>query len=167
MKTSGKRRINGLLVGVAVTLIGAAYSGTPAYAEEGGTEVGTLNCNVAGGWGYILGSTKKLHCTFTPSGGGEPELYTGSITKMGADIGYTKSGILVWGVIAPTTNLQPGALAGKYGGVSAEVTAGAGPGANVLVGGGNSVSLQPISIGGQEGLNVAGGIGGVTLEYVK
>lgn len=166
MKTNGQRMINGLL-GTAAILIGAAYLSASAYAEQGGTAVGTLNCHVAGGWGYILGSSKELNCTFSPSGGGEPEHYKGSITKIGADIGYTKGGVLVWSVLAPTTDLKPGALAGKYGGVSAEVTVGAGPGANVLVGGGNSISLQPISISGQEGLNVAGGIGGVTLEYVR
>lgn len=167
MKISGRRGINALLVTVAATVMGAAYPGVSAYAEEGGTAVGTLNCNVAGGWGYILGSSKELNCTFSPSGGGEVERYKGSITKIGADIGYTKGGILVWAVLAPTTDLEPGALAGEYGGVSAEATVGAGVGANVLIGGGNSVSLQPISVSGQEGLNVAGGIGGVTLEYVE
>jgi hypothetical protein len=42
-----------------------------------------------------------------------------------------------------------------------------GLGANVLLGGGNSIALQPLSISGQEGLNVAGGIGAITLKAVK
>jgi hypothetical protein len=37
---------------------------------------------------------------------------------------------------------------------------------NVLVGGfGNTISLQPISLQGGVGLNVAGGIGAVSLTY--
>ncbi len=138
-----------------------------ALAAEGDVAVGTLNCNVASGWGCILGSSKDLKCTFSPAGGGQTERYTGSITKVGADIGYTKSGVILWGVFAPTNRLQVGALQGKYAGATAEVTAGGGVGGNVLVGGGNSITLQPISISGQEGLNVAGGIGAVTLTHVK
>ena len=51
-----------------------------------------------------------------------------------------------------------GALAGNYGGASAEATVGAGVGANVLVGGSNrTVTLQPVSVQGQAGLNLAVG----------
>ncbi len=75
--------------------------------------------------------------------------------------------MILWVVVAPTTNLDHGALAGEYGGVSAEVTVGLGLGANVLVGGGNSIALQPVSISGQRGLNVAAGIGTVVLEWVR
>src|SRR6202022_2288538 len=48
---------------------------------------------------------------------------------------------------------------GDYVGASGEVTVAAGLGANVLVGGSNrTVALQPISLGGQTGFNVAIGV---------
>jgi Protein of unknown function (DUF992) len=58
----------------------------------------------------------------------------------------------------------PGFLAGEYVGASGEVTVAAGLGANVLVGGSNrTVALQPISLGGQTGLNVAIGVAALHL----
>jgi hypothetical protein len=60
--------------------------------------------------------------------------------------------------------LAHGALSGTYSGVGAQATAGAGLGANVLVGGtGNAFSLQPVSIQGQTGINVAAGVTTITL----
>ena len=39
---------------------------------------------------------------------------------------------------------------------------------NVLVGGGSKqISLQPVSVEGSTGLNVAGGLAEVELKYVK
>ncbi len=158
-------------VGLAVAALGlAAAIGThplPA-AAQGGVRVGTLNCNVAAGWGFVFGSSKALRCTFAPGPGGHPDHYAGSISKFGVDIGYTQGGVLVWAVFAPTTNLAPGALAGSYGGATASATVGVGAGANVLVGGSNhTISLQPVSIEGNTGLNVAAGIGAITLHHVR
>ncbi len=156
----------GLAIGAVGLAAGLVAQGTPAQAQSG-VRVGTLNCNVAGGWGFILGSSKALRCAFSP-GTGHPERYAGTITKIGVDIGYTKGGVLVWGVFAPTTNIGPGALAGSYAGATASATVGVGAGANVLIGGSNqSISLQPISIEGNTGLNVAAGIGAITLRLVR
>ena len=138
--------------------------GAPAYAQ-GGVRVGTLTCSVAGGWGFVFGSSKAIRCTLAP-GGGRPEHYAGSINKFGVDIGYTQGGVLVWGVFAPTANLAPGALSGNYVGATGSATVGVGAGANVLVGGSNrTISLQPVSIEGNTGLNVAAGIGAMSLRY--
>ena len=62
-----------------------------------------------------------------------------------------------WAVLAPTVDdIMPGALAGDYYGVSAEATAGTGVGANALVGGSDeTVSLQPVSVTSQTGVNFA------------
>ena len=137
---------------------------TPARAQ-GGVRVGTLTCSVAGGWGFVFGSSKAIRCTLAP-GGGRPEHYAGSINKFGVDIGYTQGGVLVWGVLAPTANLAPGALSGNYVGATGSATVGVGAGANVLVGGSNrTISLQPVSIEGNTGLNVAAGIGAMNLRY--
>jgi hypothetical protein len=145
---------------VAVAAI--AVSGA-ADAAPHGVRVGDLTCNVASGWGFVFGSSKDLHCTFR--GNDHREHYTGSISKFGVDVGYTEGGVLVWGVFAPTTDMRKGALAGDYAGASAQVTAGVGAGANVLVGGlDKSVDLQPLSVEGSTGLNVAAGIGSISLH---
>jgi hypothetical protein len=130
--------------------------------------VGTLSCSVAAGWGFVFGSSKALHCTLTPGPGGHPEHYAGTIQKYGVDIGYTQGGVLVWAVFAPSTNIAPGALAGSFGGATASATVGVGAGANALIGGSNrTISLQPVSIEGNTGLNVAAGIGAITLRHVR
>jgi len=59
-----------------------------------------------------------------------------------------------------------GDLSGNYGGVTAGAAVGVGLGANVLYGGSNnSVALQPLSVEGQVGLNVFGGIAGLELRF--
>ncbi len=156
----------GVVVGALGLAAGLALHGTPAQAQSG-VRIGTLSCNVAGGWGFVFGSSKALHCTLTP-GPGRPEHYAGSISKFGVDIGYTNGGVLVWAVFAPSTNVGPGALSGSYVGATGSATVGVGAGANVLVGGSNrTISLQPVSIEGNTGLNVAAGIGAITLRLVR
>jgi hypothetical protein len=118
---------------------------------------------VASGWGFVFGSSKDLHCTFR--GNGRREHYVGSISKFGVDIGYTEGGVLVWGVFAPSSDMREGALQGDYGGASAQATVGLGVGANVLLGGlDKSIALQPLSVEGSKGLNVAAGIGEISLK---
>jgi len=150
-------------IGVLGLAAGALAPGSPAQAQ--GVKAGTLTCNVASGFGFIFGSSKAVNCTFSPPGG-PAQRYVGSIDKFGVDIGYTAGGVLVWAVLAPTTSPAPGALAGSYGGATASATAGVGVGANVLVGGsGSTISLQPLSIEGNTGLNVAAGVAALTLTY--
>ena len=99
-------------------------------------------------------------------GGGPPQHYVGAINKFGVDIGYLQGGVIVWTVVAPTANLAPGSLTGTYAGATGSATVGVGVGANVLVGGsGNSIALQPVSIEGTTGLNVAAGIAEMTLTF--
>jgi len=108
-----------------------------------------------------------MNCEYTRDKN-HTEDYEGSITKFGADIGYLKSAVILWAVIAPTTNLGEGALSGHYGGATASVSLGVGAGANVLVCGfKKSIALQPVSIEGQNGLNVAAGIAELTLKFEK
>lgn len=140
--------------------------GAATVHGQSGANVGTLTCNVAGGVGFIFGSSKDLSCLFTRTDG-KAERYTGSIKKFGVDIGFTKEAQMVWLVFAPGS-IAPGAIAGSYGGATASGTVGVGVGANVLVGGSNQqVTLQPVSVEGSTGLNVAAGIGAVELNYVK
>ncbi len=128
-------------------------------------KVGTLSCQMSGGIGLIVTSRKELMCQFTPSlRGWRGESYVGSITRFGIDLGATTGGNLIWAVYAPTSASRY-ALAGGYGGASAEATVVAGLGANALVGGNNrTVMLQPVSVQGQTGLSVAAGVAGLELH---
>lgn len=155
-----------LAFGSAVLLAGAAQAQTTVVVAPGpGTEAGTLNCSVAGGVGLILGSSKPMECRYKSADGKVAELYTGRVNKFGLDVGVTGKSVIIWNVMAPTNSLRPGALEGTYTGVTAQATAGAGVGANVLVGGSDkTISLQPVSVSAQSGLNLAAGIGSITLE---
>src|SRR5579883_3226073 len=149
---------------IAALALPVVAGAAPARAQEG-IKTGTLVCNVSGGIGYIVGSRKAVHCTFT-SANGRYEHYIGHITKVGLDIGATTGGQIVWAVFEPTA--RHASLGGSYGGVTAQATFGAGLGANVLIGGSNqSVALQPLSVEGQTGLNLAAGIGGLQLERAR
>ena len=149
--------------GVIGLATGALVHATPAQAQ--GVKAGVLTCNVSSGFGFVFGSSRSVNCSFSPPGG-PPQHYVGSIDKFGVDIGYTAGGVLVWTVLAPTVSPAPGALSGSYGGATASATAGVGVGANVLVGGSNStVSLQPLSIEGNTGLNIAAGVAALTLTF--
>lgn len=151
-------------IGAAVVASAVAFA-APAQAD--GVKVGTLECHVSSGWGFIFGSSKDLRCTFAPNKG-MGEHYVGSISKFGVDIGYTSSAVIVWAVFAPNSGPKRGALAGDYAGATASATVGVGVGAHALVGGfGRSITLQPLSIEGNTGLNVAGGIGAMSLRSVQ
>ncbi|MGB9657775.1 MAG: DUF992 domain-containing protein, partial [Pseudolabrys sp.] len=59
-------------------------------------------------------------------------------------------------------------LAGKYVGATAEASIAAGLGANVLVGGSDrTIALQPLSVQGQAGLNVAAGVAELILRPAR
>ena len=134
----------------------------PAFAQQGGLELGVLDCAIEGGAGFIFGSKKDLSCTFTPADETfAPEPYFGVVSKYGLDIGVTATTVMRWLVLAPTSNIYaPGMLAGDYIGASAEVTAAVGAGANLLVGAGQDagVILQPLSLQAQTGVNLALGV---------
>jgi Protein of unknown function (DUF992) len=172
-------RIRGIVIALGVALALSAFApslsaqegAAPPPANTGGTgatvRAGYLTCHVSSGWGFVFGSSRKVNCAYALQPG-YTEYYSGSITKFGADIGYLSSGVILWAVLAPTTNLGQGALAGHYGGATASAAIGVGAGANVLLGGFNkSVALQPVSIEGQNGLNVAAGVAELTLTFNK
>jgi hypothetical protein len=134
----------------------------PAHAAS--VNIGVLTCKVSGGPGFVFGSTKELECRFEGINGAK-EGYHGTINKFGIDLGFTGSSYMVWTVFAPSQDVPVGALAGTYGGVSAEATVGLGVGANALVGGlKHSIALQPLSGQIQEGLNIAVGISELQLS---
>lgn len=168
------RSIKALLSPLALTALiatSAVAADLPVEQSDdsGGVRIGTLECGIGGGLGYVLGSAKEIDCTFTSSVGRRvSESYTGALRKLGVDLGFTTHGRLVWAVFAPTAGYHRGSLAGVYQGATVEATVGAGVGANVLVGGtAGSIQLQTLSVTGQIGLNVAATGTSVTLTAVN
>ena len=134
----------------------------PASAQ--GVKTGLLTCEVASGFGWIIGSTRTMQCKYSP-GNGHMEEYNGTLSKVGLDIGYLGATMIVWAVVAPNTSPGPGALAGNYFGASAQAAAMIGGGVNVMTGGfRNSIALQPISLMGNTGIYVGAGIAAMTLD---
>lgn len=148
----------------AVAMLGLA-AGSAAQAGTG-VKVGLLTCDVHGGIGYIIGSSKGVKCKFKSSGG-RTEYYEGRIGKLGVDVGFTGQSVMGWAVFAPGKT-KAGALKGSYTGASAEATVIGGLGANVLIGGFHkTINLQPVSLQAQTGLNVAAGIASLDLYPVR
>ncbi len=151
---------------IAAAMSAAMLATAPAHAA--GVKVGTLTCDVEAGWGYVLGSQKDLSCVFKSATTNQVSHYTGDITKLGIDVGYTNAGVLVWTVIAPSSDMQPDALEGKYAGATAGATAVVGGNLNVMIGGlDKSVTLQPLSVEGNTGLSLTAAVGAMELDYQK
>ncbi len=147
----------------AASLAVLTTSAQTAVAQQG-VKVGALRCDVSGGLGLIITSSKEMRCVFT-SARGHREPYYGTIRKFGLAIGATTRGVLAWDVFAPSEGPKRGALAGDYAGVGASATVGAGVGANALVGGfGRSFTLQPLSVQAQTGLSLSAGVASMTLR---
>jgi hypothetical protein len=141
----------------AGAIVLAIASVEPAAAQQ--ARAGLLTCDLSAGIGLIVTSQKQVSCAFAPDGPGiMREDYDGTITKFGLDLGVVGGGVMVWAVFAETV-AGPGFLAGDYVGASGEASLGAGLGANVLIGGSNrTVTLQPVSVSGQIGINIAVGV---------
>ena len=134
-----------VLLAIAAVMMTAFLPAQKASAEAS-IRIGTLECNVASNVGFIVGSKAGLSCLFKRANG-TVEDYEGSITKIGIDVGFTSGSKLIWVVLAPSSQIAPGALDGRYYGVTAEATAAVGVGANVLIGGfDSSINLQPLSV---------------------
>lgn len=141
----------------------AATLAMPATAEAQRVRAGVLTCDLAPTVGFIVGSQQQASCVFSTRRG--TERYQATITRIGLDLGVRAGGKLVWGVFASTTALPPRTLAGTYVGAAGDASIGVGAGANVLVGGSNrSVSLQPVSVEGNVGVNLALGVAGLRLQ---
>jgi hypothetical protein len=152
------------LAAVASLLLAVAIS-SPARGQSLTTKTGLLTCHVARGFGWIVGSSRTAQCQYHPTGG-TVEQYSGTISKIGIDIGYLAPIVLVWAVIAPSSVPSSGALAGNYFGGTAQAAVGIGAGVNVLLGGfDKSIALQPVSIEGDTGLYLGLGIAALSLTF--
>jgi len=150
----------------AIAATASMMAASPLEAQ-GRVQVGSLACSISSGVGLVVGSQRNVNCAFKYSANEPEEAYTGVLTRIGLDIGITTGGAIIWAVFAGT-NRYAGMLTGTYVGASAEASIAAGLGANVLVGGSNNtVALQPLSVQGQLGLNVAAGIGSLELHPAR
>lgn len=151
-----------MLAGVLLLLPSEVSAGN----EPAKIVAGTLTCKGEGSIGLIIGSKQTLSCTYGPAGKTPAQSYTATITKIGLDVGIKGASTMVWTVLSSTEDLPGEALEGKYAGVSADASIRIGGGANVLIGGSkDSVVLQPLSVQGQTGLNLAVGVSGLSLKH--
>jgi hypothetical protein len=134
----------------------------PAFAQSG-SQVGMLTCDVSRGIGMIVMERQSMVCSFKQANV-QTEVYTGAIDEFGVALGVVKEGHLAWAVFAISQGVPRGALSGSYAGVGANASLVVGGGANILVGGtGRAFSLQPLTLEGQVGINIAAGVTTVTL----
>ncbi|WP_246663434.1 DUF992 domain-containing protein [Rhizobium sp. WL3] len=148
----------------------AADSRKQASATETGKaqRVGTLSCEIEGGVGLLVTSSRAVDCQFRGSDG-EVERYTGSIGRLGLDVGVTGKTYMSWIVVnTEASRIGDGALAGSYVGASANAALGVGLGANALIGGNaKNFGLQPLSAQAGTGLNLAAGVTRLQLQKAR
>src|SRR5262249_33912538 len=147
------RRLSVFLLAIAAVAVSAMSA-----SAQGRLRAGVLECYGRGGMTFVVGSVHEFDCTFRPDGG-YPESYRGVVRRVGVDLGFTDTASVGWIVLAPTARLGRGELSGTCVGAAANASVGVGVGANALVGGSNNTfALQPVSLQGQTGLNVAAGV---------
>jgi Protein of unknown function (DUF992) len=153
-----------LLAGMAAVALTASSPVVNAQQPLARVQVGVLECRGGASVGFIVGSVTNLGCVLRIEGFAE-DRYVATIRKVGLDLGITQETALAWGVYAPVARLGPGDLAGSYVGAQGSASVGVGVGGNVLIGGSdNSIALQPLSVQGQVGLNVAAGLESLELR---
>ena len=149
---------------LAIVALGASVASAHALPP---VRAGILQCQGGQNVGFVVGSVTSFECVFQ-SEGRRPEPYIATVRRYGLDLGVTGQTRFAWAVNAPDRRVGRGDLAGHYGGVGANASIGVGFGGNFLVGGPqNSYALQPLSVQGQTGLNVAAGIADIQLEPVR
>src|ERR1700742_5167319 len=150
-----------VIAGIAAALLASTAR---AQAPVSRVQVGVLECRGGASIGFIVGSVTNLGCVLRVEGVPE-DRYIATIRKVGLDLGITQDTALAWGVFAPVARLAPGDLTGTYAGAQGSAALGVGVGGNVLVGGSNdTIALQPLSVQGSVGINVAAGLESLELR---
>ena len=127
--------------------------------------IGSLTCNVGGSTGYVLGSAKPLDCVFLGKDGVSTAHYSGTIDKVGIDIGYTKAVHTIWRVYSLGSDRAPTQIGGTYVGEQGTVAAGNQAGGNWIYGGPNAeIGMVASGIVKDAGYNLAMGIAEMTIK---
>ena len=151
-----------LILAVLVALASSLGGANAQQVQR--VQVGVLECRGGASVGFVVGSVTNLGCVLRAEGMPE-DRYIATIRKVGLDLGITQESALAWGVYAPVARLGPGDLSGNYAGAQGSATLGVGVGGNVLVGGSdNTIALQPLSVQGQVGVNIAAGLESLELR---
>jgi hypothetical protein len=149
---------------IACAMLAVLSSAATAQARPP-FRVGGLTCSTDPRVGLVLGSRQDMRCVFVANATGQQYAYRGTIRRIGVDIGVTRGGTLFWAVFARNSQIGQGTLRGNYIGASGNVALGLGLGAKVLIGGSRrTITLQPLSVEGQIGLNLALGVANLTLR---
>jgi len=150
-----------ILAGIAIGILAGSFANAQPIQR---VQIGILECRGGASVGFIVGSVTNLGCVLRVDGMPE-DRYAATIRKVGLDLGITQESALAWGVWAPVARPGPGDLSGDYAGAQGSASVGVGVGGNVLVGGSdNSIALQPLSVQGQIGFNVAAGLESLELR---
>ena len=150
---------------LAMLVLAIVVAPAPAQSGKPWTQVGMLTCKLNPSIGFIIAGHQSMECRYVPGAGGGPQAYQGALNMVGINIGITAGGILNWAVLAPTDGIPAGALAGEYVGASGDVGFIVGVGTNVLIGGSSrTLALQPVSVEGSVGANVALGVSALKLR---
>lgn len=153
-------RLSAIAGAFLVFLVASATAQTQPIFRVGG-----LTCDTGPRVGLVLGSRQDMRCVFIANATGEQYTYRGTIRRVGVDIGVTRGGRLFWAVFARNSQIGRGTLRGSYVSASGNVAVGFGLGAKVLIGGSRrTITLQPLSIEGQVGLNLALGVTNLVLR---
>jgi Protein of unknown function (DUF992) len=153
-----------ILAGIAIGMLAGSLAGADAQQPLQRVQVGVLECRGGASIGFIVGSVTNLGCVLRVDGVPD-DRYIATIRKVGVDLGITQESALAWGVYAPVARLGIGDLSGTYAGAQGSASVGVGVGGNALIGGSNnSIALQPLSVQGQVGLNVAAGLESLELR---
>ncbi len=150
---------------LSLALVAAAGA---AHAEsDKGIELGILTCTFENKSNVVVYSKADYKCHLDSAGHPNVEgIYHGKIHRLGVDLQWKAHEKLIWTVLAITGDKDYGPIEGDYVGAGADVSAGLGLGANVLVGGLNkSFALQPLSVSGQTGVGLSAGVEELKLTY--
>lgn len=127
--------------------------------------IGSLTCNVGGSTGYVLGSAKSLDCVFLGKDGMSTAQYTGTIDKVGIDIGYTRAVHTIWRVYSLGSERGVTQIGGTYVGEQGTVAAGNQAGGNWIYGGPNAeIGMVSSGVIKDAGYNLATGVAAMTIR---
>ncbi len=150
-----------IIAGLLLLAVVTAYE-TGAQQTASPLNLGTLRCTIAPGVAVIVDSPREMRCTFYKSDGIQ-EAYRGEVRGGGLSIGITGRSFAAWAVTSDPALARETSLSGRYSGVETGVTVGVGATSRALSNLGKAVSLQPLDVGPQAGLNFALGISQMDL----
>jgi hypothetical protein len=88
---------------IATIIVAAGVAASTVNAESRRVQIGTLTCSLSSSIGLVIGSQRNVSCMFRGVPGEPDEPYTGTMTRVGLDVGLTTGSIIIWTVFADTS----------------------------------------------------------------